>query len=61
MFKVGDLVKVVDKGIDMDGVEGLLVVNDVINPDYWNGSQLLELRNCEGEYYGIVGSALAAV
>jgi hypothetical protein len=61
MFQVGDLVKVVDKGIDMEGVEGLLVVNDVLNVNHWTGSPILEVRNSDGDYYGIAGNALVAV
>lgn len=61
MFKVGDLVKVVDKGVDLEGVEGMLVVNHVINDDHWAGSPLYEVRNAEGDYFGLVGNALESI
>ncbi len=61
MFKVGDLVKVVDKGVDIEGVEGLLVVNEIISLDHWCGSPLLEVRNSDGDYYGLAANALVSV
>jgi hypothetical protein len=45
----------------MEGVEGLLVVNDVLNVNHWTGSPILEVRNSDGDYYGIAGNALVAV
>jgi len=66
MFSVGDLVKVDPKevsflGIPMEEIGGLLVVNDVISDTAWNGSPLLEVRNSEGDYYGLAANALVSV
>jgi len=66
MFKVGDLVKVdlaqiSFMGIPDDMIGGLLVVNDVITANDWNGSALLELRNSDGEYFGLNEDTLEAV
>jgi hypothetical protein len=61
MLEVGSLVVVVDKGIDMEGVEGLLVVNEIITRNYWAGADLLELRNSDGEYFGLTSTALESV
>lgn len=66
MFKVGDLVKVDLKevsflGIPEEEIGGLLVVNDIISLDGWNGSPLLEVRNAEGDYYGLAANALESV
>ena len=66
MFSVGDLVKVDLKevsylGIPEEEIGGLLVVNDVISETAWNGSALLEVRNSDGDYYGLAANALVAV
>lgn len=66
MFSVGDLVKVDMKeisylGIPEEEIGGLLVVNDVISETAWNGSALLEVRNSEGDYYGLAANALVAL
>jgi hypothetical protein len=61
MLEVGSLVVVVDKGIDMEGVEGLLVVNEVLETNHWTGSPILEVRNSDGVFYGISANALVAV
>jgi hypothetical protein len=61
MLEVGSLVVVVVNCIVMEGVEGLLVVNDVISANYWAGADLLEVRNADGEYFGLVSTALEAV
>lgn len=66
MFSVGDLVKV-DKselpmlGIPVEEVGGLLVVNDVMDAMDWNGSPVLEVRNSDGDYYGLAANALVSV
>jgi hypothetical protein len=61
MFSVGDLVKVVDTAIDREGVDGLLVVNEVLETNHWTGSPILEVRNSDGVFYGISANALVAV
>lgn len=66
MFKVGDLVKVdmtqiSFMGIPEDEIGGLLVVNDVITATDWNGSPLLEVRNSDGDYFGLNQNTLEAV
>jgi hypothetical protein len=66
MFTVGDLVKVdlneiTFLGIPEEEIGGLLVVNDVISTTAWNGSPLLEVRNSEGDYYGLAANALVSV
>lgn len=66
MFSVGDLVKVDPKevsflGIPEEEIGGLLVVNEVISETAWNGSPLLEVRNSDGDYYGLAANALVSV
>lgn len=66
MFSVGDLVKVDLKeisflGIPQEEIGGLLVVNDIISETAWNGSPLLEVRNSDGDYYGLAANALVSV
>jgi hypothetical protein len=66
MFKVGDLVKVDMSevkflGIPEEEIGGLLVVNEIISETAWNGSPLLEVRNSDGDYYGLAGNALVSV
>lgn len=66
MFSVGDLVKVDPKelpfiGIPADEVGGLLVVNDVVVENHWAGSKVYEVRNSDGDFFGLRGYALVAV
>lgn len=67
MFKVGDLVKVEESalewlGIPKQEISGLLVVNDVISEnDRMLGVPHYELRNGEGDYYGLFHNVLEAV
>jgi hypothetical protein len=66
MFTVGDLVKVEEKslpflGIPAEEVGGLLVVNDVVVDNHWAGSKLYEVRNSDGDYFGLRGHSLVAV
>lgn len=65
-FNVGDLVtvdlsEVKFLGIPEAEIGGLLVVNDVISETAWNGSPLYEVRNSDGDYYGLAGNALVTV
>lgn len=66
MFKVGDLVKVDLSevsflGIPEEEIGGLLVVNDIISETGWLGGQHLEVRNSDGDYYGLAANALVSV
>jgi hypothetical protein len=67
MFQVGDLVKVEVKavstlGIPAEEISGLLVVNDVVTEhESITGIQLLEVRNADGDYFGLLGNVLEAV
>lgn len=67
MFKVGDLVKVDASelphiGIPAEEVGGILVVNDVITErDRTCGQPIYEVRNSDGDYFGLLGNALVSV
>lgn len=65
MFKVGDLVKVDASelphiGIPAEEVGGLLVVNHIFEATD-KGRTVLEVRNSEGDYFGLLGNALVSV
>ncbi len=67
MFKVGDLVKVdtaqLDTiGIPVEEVGGLLVVNHVFEErERITGQPIYEVRNSDGDYYGLLDNALVSV
>lgn len=66
MFKVGELVKVDPSEIShlmipVEEISGLLVINDLMGTEKWTGQPVYEVRNSEGDYFGLLHNALVSV